>query len=103
MSGIALKLAVSGDRAKSEKGSGYGRSSKKLLMADEINDVHPDVLGDLPQQKWLKVASGVKRNRGAAPVGMTILDVRTALADFHEAEVFEDAGNFAVSEPECSP
>jgi hypothetical protein len=65
----------------------------KLSVADEIHDVHPNVLGDLPQKKRRNV-SGMKWNRRAAAIGMTKLFVGTALTDFDEAEGFEDAGNF---------
>lgn len=36
----------------------------------------------------------MKWNRRATTIGMAILLVRTTLADFDEAEIFENFGNF---------
>jgi len=64
-------------------------------VAAEILNIHSNILCDLPQKKRRNIPARMKRNRRATTVRMTILLVRTALADLDETKVFKNAGNFA--------
>jgi hypothetical protein len=60
-----------------------------LLPSEEFLDGQADVTGDLSQKRRRNVMPGVERNGCSASIGMAILAMRTALADFGEPQAFK--------------
>ena len=63
-------------------------------VRDKFFGGQPNVAGDLAEQRRGDVSSLVHRNGRAASIGVAILHMRTALANVHETEAFEDAADF---------
>ena len=55
-------------------------------MFEQFGHGETDVLGDLPEQNWGNVATGVKRDGCGAACAVTKLLVRTTLPHFNKAE-----------------
>ncbi|MFZ3037399.1 MAG: hypothetical protein WA112_09040 [Rugosibacter sp.] len=63
-------------------------------MLEQLIKREADVFGDLTKQDWGDVSTLMKRHRCAATGGITELFVRTALADFGEAESDKNGYDF---------
>ncbi len=63
-------------------------------MLEQFIKREPDVFSYLAKQDWGDVAPLMKRNCGAAARGIAELFVGSALANFCEAEFYEDGDDF---------
>ena len=70
------------------------RSAAGLGLGDELADVHSDVAGDCAEQGRRYVSALVKRDGRHASIRVSVLAVRTALADLSESEIGKDRCNF---------
>ena len=71
-----------------------GSSRCSLGASDEIPDVHADVARDGSKKGRRDVSALVEGDRRYATIGMSILAVRTTLADLNESETREDGDDF---------
>lgn len=62
-------------------------------MADELLRGHPDVSSDLSKENRGDVPARVIGNRGAATIGVSILQVRAPLPGQAETKRFQDGTN----------
>lgn len=62
-------------------------------VADQFFNGQSDVAGDLAEQRRGDVAALVEGNRGAAAIGVPVLNMRTALADDDKTEAFQEPAN----------
>jgi len=63
--------------------------SAALFSAKKLIDRKPDIFRDLSQECWCDISTGVTRDRGPTPVGMSVLLVGTTLPNFFETLLFE--------------
>jgi hypothetical protein len=66
-----------------------------LATGDEVADVHSDVPGDHSQQRGRQVSPRMKRHRSTAAVGVTLLAMRSALANLCEPHSFQNTGGLS--------
>ena len=75
-------------------GEALGGSQLRWLGAsDEVANIHADVACDGAEKRGRDVSAVVEGNRCYATIGMSILAVRTTLADLNESETGQDKGS----------
>jgi hypothetical protein len=65
-----------------------------LTVPEKFFNRQPDVARNLPQQRWGNVATFMHGNGRSASVGVTILNVRTALANGIKTQAFKQPAYF---------
>jgi hypothetical protein len=68
------------------------------LPTEKFLDGQPDVARDFAQERRRNVAPGMEGNGRSASVGMAVLTMRTALADFGEPQAFKQRHDLARAE-----
>ena len=69
------------------------RDTDGLGPGNEFADIHSYVAGDRAEESRRDVSTLMKRNGRHPPIGVSVLAVRTALADLKESEVGKNGGN----------
>ena len=68
---------------------------RRSATSQKLVESEADVFGDLAQQQRRNVSAGMVRNGGATAIRVSILHVRTPLANELEARRFQDATHLA--------
>lgn len=64
-------------------------------MADKLLNRHPNVFGDLPEKERRNVSAGMEWNGRSPAIGVAVLPMRAALADFDKPQAFQNAADLA--------